>query len=288
MMYRLLFLLLFVTPLSAKLNVVTSFSILHDLVKNIAGDKITLTNIVGANNDAHIYEPRPRDALALAHADLVIVNGLGFEEGWMHRLIESSGFKGKVITAARSLKPRLASGQDQGVPDPHAWHSIPHVKIYVQNIYQALATHDKKNAAYYYKNFQNYLKKLNALHTWVHKQFNAVPKTKRKMITAHDAFAYFGAEYKVALWSLVGINTESEATARDIARLIDAARREKVRAIFLENITSPKLLEQVASETNISLGGTLYSDALSDASEPGDTYLKMMQHNVKTIAASMH
>ena len=276
-----------------KVKVVATFSILGDLTKNGGGDRIEMATLVGPNGDVHVYEPTPADAEAVRSADLVVVNGLALE-GWMDRLIKTSGFKGTVVVASQGVKPRemtageLEQGARRGpIIDPHAWQDLGNARLYVQNIAKGLALVDPGGASVYQANAEAYTAKLSELDRWVRKEFSGIPRQKRRMITTHDAFGYFGAAYGITIISPVGFSTESEASAGDIANLIKQIRREKITAVFLENVTDPRLMEQVAKESGVSLGGTLYSDALSNPDGPAPTYLEMFKHNATLIAAAM-
>ncbi|MFZ0050164.1 MAG: metal ABC transporter substrate-binding protein [Desulfobaccales bacterium] len=281
-------------PAEKKFNVVATFSILGDLAKNVGGDRVEVTTLVGPNGDVHVYEPTPADAKAVGSADVVLVNGLALE-GWMNRLIKTSGFKGPVVEASQWVKPReMAAGElEQGaehgplMTDPHAWQDVGNARLYVQNIAKGLEKVDSANASVYRANAEAYTAKLGELDRWVRKEFSGIPKQKRRMITTHDAFGYFGAAYGIAIISPVGFSTESEASAGDIANLIKQIRREKITAVFLENVSDPRLMEQVAKESGVTLGGTLYSDALSKPDGPAPTYLEMFKNNVSLIAAAM-
>lgn len=283
-----------------KVRVVASFTILDDMVRNIGGDHVQVTTLVGADGDAHVYEPTPADAKALAQADLVVVNGLGFE-GWMDRLTEAAGYKGPVVTASTGLKPleaeeghehehgkddhdKDAHGDHDENLDPHAWQDLSNGRVYVANIARALAEVDPANAADYRRRAEAYDHELAALDGEVRARLNAVPADRRKVITSHDAFQYFGRAYGIEFHAPVGISTESEPSAGDLAALIRQMKEENVRALFVENITNPKLLQQLAREADAVIGGTLYSDSLSRPEGPAPTYIDMFRHNVGEIA----
>jgi zinc/manganese transport system substrate-binding protein len=213
----------------------------------------------------------------------------------MDRLIKTSGYKGPVVVASQGVTPRKMAAEEleQGARhgplmiDPHAWQDVGNGRIYVQNIAKGLETVDPASASVYRTNAEAYTAKLSELDQWVRKELSDIPKEKRRMITTHDAFGYFGAAYGISILSPVGFSTESEASARDIANLIQQIRREKITAVFVENITDPRLMEQVAKESGVTLGGTLYSDALSKPDGPAPTYLEMFKNNVTKIAAAM-
>ena len=280
-------------PAQKKFNVVASFSVLGDMVKNVGGDRIEVTTLVGPNGDTHVYEPTPADAKAVAGADLVVVNGLGFE-GWMDRLIQASGYKGAAVVASKGVEPRKMTAEETTEPgaprlvtDPHAWQDLHNGQLYVRNIAEGLAKLDPAGASVYEANAKAYAARLGELDRWVKQEFSAIPRPKRRMITTHDAFGYFGAAYGVTILSPEGFSTESEASAGDIARLIQQIRKEKITAVFIENISDPRLMQQVAKESGVTLGGTLYSDALSKPDGPAPTYLEMFKNNVSLIAAAM-
>ncbi|MBA4791715.1 MAG: metal ABC transporter substrate-binding protein [Rhizobiales bacterium] len=287
-----------------KLPVVASFSILGDFVKNVGGDRIALTTIVGPNGDSHVYQPTPADAKKIAAAKLVFVNGLGFE-GWMDRLIKASGSKAKVVVATQGITPRERTASepqedddhdhkggkghahDHGPIDPHAWQSIANAKVYVANIRDALVAADPAGKAVYEANAAAYLAKLDALDADVKAKIAAIPADRRIIITSHDAFGYFGDAYGVKLLAPEGVSTETEASAKDVGRIIRQIKAQKVPAVFLENVTNPKLVDRIAKESGAKVGGTLYSDALSDDKGPAATYIGMMQSNVRELSSAL-
>ena len=264
---------------SAKIKVVSTFSILGDMVQNIGGNNIKLTTLVGANGDGHVYEPTPADAKSVAAADVVFVNGLGFE-GWIDRLVKASGYKGKVIIATEGIKELKFEGE----LDPHAWQDLSNGRIYIKNIKNALIDVDPNNSDIYKKNFIAYDKILESMDKLTKDRFADIPKKNRKVITSHDAFLYFGRAYGIDFRSPVGVTTESEPSAGELAELITEMRKDNIKALFAENITDPRLIKQLAKEVNAQIGGTLYSDALSDNSEPANTYINMFKYNVNELA----
>lgn len=264
------------------LRVVASFSILADLLRNVGGDKIDVSVLVGPDADAHVFEPSPADAKRLADADVVVVNGLGFE-GWMDRLVRSSGYRGPVTIASVGIMPRLLGKE----PDPHAWQDMANARRYVLNIRDALVKARPADAAYFEQRYAQYAKRLTALDAELRKVFAAIPKERRRVITSHDAFGYFGAAYSIEFLSPQGMSTDSEASASAVAQLIDQIRRQAVRAVFVENIIDPRLVNRIAREGGAILGGKLYSDALSKPGTEADTYLKLFAHNAQAIANSL-
>jgi zinc/manganese transport system substrate-binding protein len=274
-----------------KLPVVATFSILGDLVKNVGGERVALTTLVGPDGDAHVYSATPADARNLAAAKVVFQNGLGFE-GWMDRLVKASGTKSPLVVVSRGIKTqRMAEtpghGHSHAETDPHAWQSVANSKIYVTNIRDALAKADPAGKADYEANAKAYLDKLDALDKEIRAAVNAIPKERRKVITSHDAFAYFKAAYGIDFIAPQGVSTDSEASAQDVAKIIKQIRSQKIPAVFLENVSDPRLVRRIADETGARIGGTLYSDALSDAKGPAATYIDMMRHNLRQFAEAL-
>ncbi|MEM7747258.1 MAG: metal ABC transporter substrate-binding protein [Pseudomonadota bacterium] len=275
--------LTFVAPAqAAKLKVVASFSILGDMVQQVTGDLASVTTIVGPNADAHVYTPSVSDARAVTEADVVFVNGLGFET-WSKTLIETSGTKAKIFVATQGIKPLKVDGE----VDPHAWNALTNGIVYVGNIAKALAEADAKNAKTYETNAAAYIKKLQALHDGTTKQLAGLPKGRRTVVTAHDAFGYLANAYGLRFLAPVGIDTEAEPSARQLADLIKQLKQEDVAGLFVENITSPALVKQIARETGLSIGGRLFSDALSAKGGPATSYLAMFEHNLGVIVTAL-
>lgn len=268
-----------------RLKVVATFSILGDMVQNVGGEAIALTTLVGPDSDAHVYSPQPHDAMALARADIIFVNGLGFE-GWIDRLITSSGTTAPVVVASSGVRARGTAG-DHASADPHAWQTIGNAMVYVDNIRDALATTDPANAAHYRARAAAYAARLEALEARARQSLEAVPPTRRKVVTSHDAFGYFEGAYGVEFLAPVGVSTEGEASAADVARLIRQIRAGGITAIFVENVTDPSLVRQIARETGVTIGGRLYSDALSGPTEPAPTYIDMFTHNLEILTRAM-
>ncbi|RWK51629.1 zinc ABC transporter substrate-binding protein AztC [Mesorhizobium sp.] len=313
------------TASAENLKVVASFSIIADFAKNVGGDRVDITTLVGPNGDAHVYEPKPADAAAVAAADVVLVNGLQFE-GFLQRLVEASGTKAPVVELTkggevlrnaedehhgeaaegeqRHEHEAAEAGHDQhaeegqehaneeahhdhGEFDPHAWQSVHNAEIYVKNIADAFCAADAAGCDAYKANAEAYGEQLEALEAEIKAAVTEIPEDKRVIITSHDAFKYFEHEYGIKFLAPEGVSTESEASAADVAALIKQVKEDKAAAIFVENITNPRLMEQIASETGIKVGGELYSDALSDESGPAATYLDMMKYNANTIKGAV-
>jgi len=265
-----------------KLNVVASFSILGDLVRNVGGEAVNVITLVGPDGDAHVYVPTPADARTISAARLVFVNGLGLE-GWLPRLVASAGNKATTVTATAGITP-LTLGSDA---DPHAWQSPLNARIYVANIRDALATADPADAATFRANAEAYLAKLDALDREVREAIAKIPPARRKVISTHRAFGYFAAAYGVEFIAPLGVSTESEASARDIAAIITQIRAAKIPAVFLENISDPRLIRQIAAETGARVGGTLYSDSLTGEKGDSPTYIEMVRHNIKALTSAL-
>ncbi|BCJ89763.1 metal ABC transporter substrate-binding protein [Terrihabitans soli] len=292
-----------------KVPVVASFSILGDFVQNIGGERVAVTTLVGADGDAHVYAPKPSDAKAVAEAKLVFINGIGFE-GWMERLVESSGSKAEIVTASNGIATIAFGGEaehddhggghthehgekeahddhDHGELDPHAWQSVANAMAYVGNIRDALIKADPAGKADYEANAASYLAKLDALDAEVRTTIAALPADGRTIITSHDAFGYFAKAYGIEVVAPQGVSTEAEPTAKQVASLIRQIRAEKVRAIFVENITDPRMIKRIAEESGAKIGGALYSDALSQKDGPAGTYIDMVRHNIRTLSAGL-
>ena len=265
-----------------RLNVVASFSILGDFVRNVGGDRVNVTTLVGANSDAHVYVPAPADAKKVAEAKLVFVNGLGFE-GWLSRLLKSAGGKASVVTATSGIAP-LKLGSDA---DPHAWQSVGNAKIYVANIRDALAAAAPADADGFKSRANAYLADLDALEREVRAAIETIPESRRKVISTHSAFGYFAAAYGIEFIAPLGVSTESEASARDIAKIITQIRASKIPAVFLENISDPRLIGRIAAETGVKVGGTLYSDSLTAEKGDSPTYIAMVRHNIKALTSAL-
>ncbi|WP_194208123.1 zinc ABC transporter substrate-binding protein AztC [Superficieibacter sp. 1612_C1] len=295
----LLFLLLTSWQVSAKINVIASFSIIGDMAKNIGQDRITLRTIVGPNGDAHVYEPSPADAIAMAKADVILINGLQFE-GFIKRLIAASETSAPVTETTKDahIIRDPAGGHYHfyegkavfhAAPfDPHAWQSIANAKIYVKNIADAFCAADRSGCMFYQDNARAYTSKLNDLQQKIKAAIATIPEDKRTVVVGHNAFRYFEEDYGIHFLSPQGISTEAEASAADVAGILKEIKQNKASAVFAENISNPRLVAQIAAEADLSVAGTLYSDALSDPAGPASTYLAMMEHNVATITTAVN
>ena len=288
-----------------KVKVVASFSILGDMVHEIGGEHVELTTLVGPDGDAHVYEPTPSDVRAVGAAKLLVVNGLQFE-GWMTRLAETASFKGSEVIASTGIAPipfaaeeeedhaaeaagaaPEAAGEHHHVNDPHAWQDLSNGAVYAENIVEGLSAADPANAAEYRANADAFIAEIKAMDAAVKSELAAIPEAQRRAVTSHDAFGYFAKAYDIDFIAPEGVSTESEASAADVAKIIDQIRREKISAVFVENVSDPRLIDRIASETSARIGGTLYSDALSGPDGPASTYLKMFQNNIDQIVKAL-
>lgn len=281
---------------------VATFSILADLTQRVAGDHARVLTLVGPNGDAHVFEPGPKESQELAGADLLIANGLGFEP-WLQRLEDASGFKGKVVLASDGVTPLVAEddhehegeaheeqeeeGHHHEGADPHAFQDLANAQLYVANIAKGLAEVAPDHAAEFKANADKLIAEIAALDRQLKADFSAIPQEKRRVLTSHDAFAYFGRAYGIAFVSVQGLSTEAEPTAADLVKVVRQARDGHLSAIFLENMSDPRLAETVAQESGVLIGGDLYADALSESGGPAPDYLSLVRYNAKQLLAAM-
>ncbi|WP_316202666.1 MULTISPECIES: metal ABC transporter substrate-binding protein [unclassified Bradyrhizobium] len=280
----LLFGLVLIVPASAetRLKVVTSFSILADFVRQVGGDKVNVASLVGPDSDVHVYTPTPHDAKDVGAAQLLIVNGLGLE-GWLPRLQQASGSKAPIVVATQGITPRKR-GSDA---DPHAWQSVGNAKVYVKNIRDALVAAAPADAEVFKANAERYLGELDALDREVRAEIDKIPVERRKVISTHDAFGYFADAYGVQFIAPLGVSTETEPSARDVAEIIRQVKKAGIPAVFLENFNDDRLVGRIAAETGAKIGGTLYSDALSEEKGPVPTYIAMVRHNIRALTSAL-
>ena len=265
-----------------RLKVVASFSILGDFVKNVGGDRVDVTTLVGPDGDVHVYTPTPADARKIADARLLVVNGFGLE-GWLPRLLQAAGGKASIVTVTAGIAP-LKAGSDA---DPHAWQSVANAEKYVANIRDALVAADPADADVFRQNASSYLTRLEALDAEVRQAASQIPENRRKVISTHDAFGYFAARYGIAFIAPVGVSTEAEPSAHDIAKIIVQVRTAHIPAVFLERIGDPRLIRRISEETGAKVGGTLYSDSLTDEKGDAPTYIDMVRHNITTLTSAL-
>ena len=288
------------TATPAALPVVASFSILGDLVQQVGGERVQLTQLIGPDSDAHVFQPRPAHARLVGQARLVFSNGLGFE-GWMPRLLQSANFRGQHVVLSRGIEPLRnpghghrhahghghGHGHDHGEHDPHAWQNVAHVRVYVRNIADALCAADAAGCDFYRQRAQAYDAVLAQLDAEIRAAWAPIEVAQRRVIVAHDAFAYYGQAYNVRFMAARGVIADSEPTARGIARLVQQIREERIRALFVENVTDPRLIEQIGRETGLRPAGRLYSDALSAPGGTAPTYVEMLRHNTQALTRAV-
>jgi zinc/manganese transport system substrate-binding protein len=281
---------------------VATFSILADLTQRIAGDHVQVLTLVGPNGDAHVFEPGPKESAELANASLLIANGLGFEP-WLHRLEDAAGFKGEVVVASEGVTPLAGAEEHEGeeaheeeaeeeghhhdASDPHAFQDLSNAQIYAANIAKGLSEIAPDHAAEFKASADRLIAEIAALDQELKAQFAAIPQERRRVLTSHDAFHYFGRAYGIEFVSVQGVSTEAEPTAADLAKIVRQARDGRLSAIFLENMSDPRLAETVAQESGVRMGGELYADALSDADGPAPDYLSLVRYNAKQLLAAM-
>lgn len=263
--------------------VVVSFSILADLVGEVAGGRVRVVSLVGPDQDLHAYQPKPSDLRTLARADLLVLNGLG-AEGWSARMAQASGFRGRVVVASEGVAALHPAG---GAVDPHAWQDVGNVKLYVANIRDGLAAIDPAGAAAYRAAASGYLAKLDRLDGEIRAAYAAIPPARRRVVTTHDSLAYYGRAYGLTFLAPLGLSSESEPSAKEVARLERQIGAEQITALFVENISNQTLLRQIARDTGVRVGGVLYTDALSPPGGPAGTYIAMMRYNLAEIVKAL-
>lgn len=282
-------------PKPPPMPVVASFSVLGDMVAEIGGDNIQLTTIIGLGGDAHSFEPTPEHVRALAQARVLVVNGLGFE-AWLPRLMASSNFKGSKVVASDGIEPlhfdaehggHDHAGHDDhddhdthaGLVDPHAWQSLTNGIVYARNIAAGLSKADPANASDYNARANRYIDEMKKLDVEVRQALSGIAPEKRKIVVPHDSMGYFGHDYVIEFIPIMGTSNQAEASARDVAAIVDQVRASGGAAVFLEGSANPKIAEQIARETGATVGGTLYADTLSESDQPAGTYLGMFKWN---------
>ncbi|MCL2161607.1 MAG: metal ABC transporter substrate-binding protein [Betaproteobacteria bacterium] len=276
---------------AAEIEVVASFSILGDLIRQIGGERVSVHTLIGPGQDAHAYEPRPSDARLIRRAGLIVQNGLGFDD-WLPRLVRASGYRGRLLVASEGIRPLEMHGENHRHArnehiDPHAWQDVANVRGYADNIAAALIAADPGGANVYRANVARYRAALDALEADIRAAVASLPQERRRVVSSHDAFAYFARAYGMTFLAPVGTAGHSKPGARDVARLIEQLRKEKAPAVFIESIADPRLIERIRAESGAVMGGTLYSDALSPPEGPAPTYIAMMRHNLGTLMAAL-
>jgi ABC-type Zn uptake system ZnuABC Zn-binding protein ZnuA len=270
---------------SEKIEVIASTTMIGDMVRQIAGDHVRLTTILKPGQDPHIYKPVPSDPRRVSEADLILLNGLRLEE-YIEEMVRSAAAGKPVIYVSTGIEPIMSEGT-HAAPDPHIWFDVNNAIQMARNVMEALIQHDPNNAAVYRENGERYLKELSDLDQWVFEQTRQIPEPRRKIVTSHDAFSYFGKRYGFEVLAVQGISTDAAAQAKDVAMLIEQIRQQNVPAVFVETSVNPKMLEQVANEANVQIAGKLYSDSLGDPESAAGTYTGMIKENVQTIVNAL-
>lgn len=269
----------------SKPKVVCSASMMYDMVKNIAGDAVENNVIVPIGGDPHLYNPTPTDAILVTAADYIVINGLTFE-GWILELVANSGTTAVVDTVTHGIVP-IQSGKYKNAFDPHAWMDVSNGLIYIENIKDGLIKLDPGNKQLYEKNYLTYKAKLEGLDKYIENRIKEIPIDKRVLITSHDAFAYYGKRYGLQLEAIQGMSTEAEAQTSDVLRIVDVIKKTNVPAVFIESTINPKLIQQIAKDNNVAIGGELFADSIGDEESGGNSYYDMLKKNTDTIVEAL-
>lgn len=270
---------------SDKIVAVSTITIINDIVKNIGKDKVEAYSICGVGIDPHTYHPKPSDPRMVANSDIVFINGFALEH-WIEEMIRGAGGSKTEVVVTEGLTP-MTDEKGFGDPDPHAWFDVTNVKTYADNVAKGLIEIDPGNKEYYETNLKEYRLKLDSLDAWIKEQINTIPESQRVLITSHDAFRYFGRAYNIEVKGLQGISTEAKIRTEDLKNLIDYVKQKDLKSVFIETSVNPKLLEQISSETNAKIGGTLYSDSIGNEGTPEGTYIGAVKHNVNTVVNAL-
>lgn len=265
--------------------VVATASIMADMAKNIGGDYIDVRSIVPIGGDPHIYEATPEDARLAQKAQLVFINGLTFE-GWLKEVIDNSGSKADVVTLTDGIQA-ISSLTYKNATDPHAWMDPVLGQVYIQNITNALIKLLPEKADELQFNHDVYKSQLESLHQYCQQRIEEIPESQRVLITSHDAFQYYGRRYGLRLEAIMGTSTDAEVQTSDIRRVTNLLKEENIPAVFIESTINPKLLQQLADDNGVIIGGQLYSDSLGDEKGPAGTYEKMIRHNTDLIVEAL-
>jgi zinc/manganese transport system substrate-binding protein len=278
-----------------KIKVVATFSVIADMVANVAGDLVDLVTIVGPNADCEEYEPTAADVPKMANARILFMNGLNDDfEPWLANLMNQAKFAGTKVIVTRGVKALTAEDEHPmgGKPkatvlDQHAWMTPHNGILYVRNITDTLARIDPGNADTYRNRAASYTQQLRDLDSWAHDEMAEVPTAKRRVLSSHDSLQYLGVAFGITMISVNGWTNKSEPSAADLARMTDQIRRDHVRALFLDSITDPRAMERISKETGAVIGGTVYGDALSKSDGGAGTYIEMIHHDISTLKAGM-
>lgn len=280
------------------IQAVASFSILGDLVQQVGGPRVGVQVLVGHGSDAHVFQPTPSQAKVVSQANVVFSNGLGFE-GWISRLLGTANYKGPHVVVSQGIqtlevkpshghhKPHAKGHHQHADQDPHAWQSVKHVITYTQNIAKGLCAVDAPACADYQRNAADYTAQLNTLDSDIRAAWAAIPEAQRQVITSHDAFAYYAKAYGVSFLSPQGVSTESAASAKGVGMLIRQIKKDNIKALFVENISDPRLMAQIGRETGVQPAGELFSDSLSGPDGAAPNYIAMMRANTQALTTAV-
>ncbi len=277
------------SAIAAPIKVVTSFSMLEDLVQNLGGKLVSLTNFVPRNGDAHSYQPSTQDVRALGDAKIVFMNGLGLE-GWFEKLAQNAASQAEIVTLSSGIKTQnISVGEQTGETDPHLWWNLQNAIAYTKKIALTLENADPKNLSAYQKNASSYIKTLSKLDAWAKLEVQKIPSNNRVLVTNHDALGYFATRYGFKILGTVipSGGTEREPSAKEIAKLIDAIKANNIRAIFIENTLNPKLANTISSDTGVKIAPPLYTDSLGAIGSSGESFIKAFRYNVNTIVNAL-
>lgn len=268
-----------------KVRVIATTSFIADMASRVAGEYAEVESLMPIGGDPHLYDPVPGDAKKIAEADLILKNGLTLE-GWLDEMIDNSGTKALIVSLTDGIVP-IQSADHIGAVDPHAWMDLQHGLVYIDNALRALVEVDPEHAEQYQANYDNYRTEIEVLDAYILQQVQRIPEDKRILATSHDAFRYFGNRYGLKVESILGTSTDAEARIEDYQNMLRVIKTYELPAIFIESTINPKLLQQLASDQKVGIGGKLFADSLGDEESGADTYLKMLKQNTDLIVAGL-
>jgi zinc/manganese transport system substrate-binding protein/manganese/iron transport system substrate-binding protein len=275
-------------PAGEPLRVVTTTTLLADLVRQIGGGRVDVESLLTAGADPHDFEPEPKQIVAVEEADLVVVHGLGLDH-WAEELIETAGTDAPVLTATAGVQTIASTEDGFGEGDPHVWHDPRNMQIMTANVASALARIDPDPASGYAARADAYRAQLEALDGWIAERIATIPPERRRVVTSHASLGYYLQRYGLAFVGAVipSLDTRAEPSARDLAALIERIEAEDVPAIFAEVSIDPQLEEEIAAQANVAIVTNLYADSLGEPGSGADTYIGMMVHNTNLIVAAL-
>ncbi|MGT2750405.1 metal ABC transporter substrate-binding lipoprotein [Streptococcus orisasini] len=276
-----------------KLNAVATNSIIADITKNIAGDRINLHSIVPIGRDPHEYEPLAEDVKKTSQADVIFYNGINLENGgqaWFTKLVKNAGKKADkdYFAVSDGIKTIYLEGaKEKGKEDPHAWLNLENGIIYAKNIMKRLSEKDPKNKRYYQKNFQAYSAKLEKLHQTAKEKISRIPAEKKMIVTSEGCFKYFSQAYDIPSAYIWEINTEEEGTPNQIKNLVEKLRKKQVPALFVESSVDERPMKTVSKDTGLPIAAKIFTDSIAKKGQAGDSYYTMMKWNIDKITAGL-